>query len=103
MDHEWRENVARRLAEEAKKRQVVVFTHDIVFLLALVRFAEESSVEYKHQQLRREGAAPGVSSPELPWVAMKVKNRIGVLKNQLQRADKLFRKEPERSMNAKCH
>jgi len=92
LDHEWRENVGRRLAVEAKKRQVVVFTHDIVFLLALVKFAEESSVETKHQHLRREGAGSGVSSPELPWVAMKVRNRISALKNQWQRADKEFRK-----------
>jgi energy-coupling factor transporter ATP-binding protein EcfA2 len=91
LDHEWRENVGRRLADEAQKRQVVVFTHDIVFLLALVKFAEELSADCKHQHLRREGAGSGVSSPELPWVAMKVKNRIGVLKNQWQKADKLFR------------
>jgi energy-coupling factor transporter ATP-binding protein EcfA2 len=33
LDYKWREAVARRLVQEAKSRQVIVFTHDIVFLL----------------------------------------------------------------------
>ena len=32
-----------------------------------------------------------MSSPELPWVAMKVKERIGVLNNLWQEAEKLHR------------
>jgi hypothetical protein len=91
LDHEWRENVARRLAEEAEARQVIVFTHDIVFLLALTRFAEDAGVSCGHQYLRREVIGTGVTSPELPWVAMKVRERIGVLKNMWQRAEKLHR------------
>jgi hypothetical protein len=35
LDHMHRENVAKRLAEEAAHRQVVVFTHDIAFLFLL--------------------------------------------------------------------
>jgi energy-coupling factor transporter ATP-binding protein EcfA2 len=35
LDHMHRENVAKRLAEEAVHRQVVVFTHDIAFLFLL--------------------------------------------------------------------
>lgn len=91
LDHEWRENVARRLAEEARARQVVVFTHDVVFLVALVRLAKEVGAQCDHQQLRREAIGPGVSSPELPWIAMKVGDRIGVLRNLWQRAEKLYR------------
>ncbi len=33
LDHNFRERVAKRLVQEAKIRQVVVFTHDIVMLL----------------------------------------------------------------------
>lgn len=91
LDHEWREKVAHRLAEEAKVRQVIVFTHDIVFLLALVKWAEEVGASCQHQYLRRDALGTGVSSPELPWVAMKVKDRIGVLKNMWQSAEKLYR------------
>jgi energy-coupling factor transporter ATP-binding protein EcfA2 len=35
LDHMHRENVAKRLAEEAVHRQVIVFTHDIAFLFLL--------------------------------------------------------------------
>ena len=91
LDHKWRENVARRLAEAAKTCQAVVFTHDIVFLLALARFAEEVGVKCQHQYLRREPLGAGVSSGELPWVAMKVGDRIGVLRNMWQRAEKVYR------------
>ena len=31
LDYKWREGVARRLVKGAKKRQVIVFTHDVVF------------------------------------------------------------------------
>lgn len=91
LDHEWRNNVALRLAEEAKVRQVIVFTHDIVFMHSLVRWAEKVDVKFQHQYIRREVLGTGVSSLELPWVAMKVKDRIGILKNQWQGAEKLYR------------
>ena len=91
LDHKWRANVARRLVGEAKTRQVIVFTHDIVFLLALHRYAEEQGVKLDDQHLRREKLGAGVCEEELPWAAMKVRKRIGVLNNKWQAADKLHR------------
>jgi len=41
LDYQWRQGVARRLVQEAKTRQVIVFTHDVVFLLLLKQFAED--------------------------------------------------------------
>jgi hypothetical protein len=35
LDYQWRQGVARRLVQESKSRQVIVFTHDVVFLLLL--------------------------------------------------------------------
>lgn len=94
LDHIWRENVARRLAEEAKTRQVIAFTHDIAFLVALVTCAEEIGAQCHHQYLRREVFGAGMSSQGIPWVAMKVKERIGVLKDNWQQAEKLHRTAP---------
>ncbi|MCB1032839.1 MAG: ATP-binding protein [Acidobacteria bacterium] len=91
LDHTWRENVARRLAEEACGRQVIVFTHDIVFVLALERAAESRGANCSHQYIRSEATGAGVSTPELPWVAMRVKDRLGVLKKRWQEAEKLHR------------
>lgn len=91
LDHTWRDNVAERLVEEAKARQVIVFTHDIVFLIALVDYAEKCGVELKHQNLRRGYTAAGFSEQGPPYQGMKVSARIGYLKDRLQTAAKLHR------------
>jgi hypothetical protein len=91
LDYKWREGVARRLVEEAKTRQVIVFTHDIVFLLLLKQFAEDLGVEQLDQHVRHLSKGAGVCAEELPWVALKVSKRIGHLKKLLQDAEKLHR------------
>lgn len=91
LDYKWREGVARRLVQEANTRQVIVFTHDVVFLLLLKQFAEELEVEQLDQHVRYLSKGAGVCAEELPWVALKVAKRIGHLKKLLQDAEKLHR------------
>jgi ABC-type polar amino acid transport system ATPase subunit len=91
LDYKWREGVARRLVGEAKARQVIVFTHDIVFLLLLKQFAKELSVAQLDQHVQQLAKGAGVCVEELPWVAMPIKKKIGHLKNEWQAADKLLR------------
>lgn len=91
LDFQWRQAVARRLVQEAKMRQVIVFTHDVVFLLALKQFADELEVEQLDQHVRFLSRGAGVCTQELPWVAMPITKKIGHLKNGWQAADKLFR------------
>ena len=91
LDYQWRQGVARRLVQEAKTRQVIVFTHDVVFLLLLKQFAEELAVEQFDQHVRFLSKGAGVCSEELPWVALPIKKKVGYLKNCWQSADKLFR------------
>ncbi len=91
LDYKWREGIARRLVEEAKTRQVIVFTHDIVFLLQIKQFAEEEEVEQYDQHVRNLPGGAGVCADELPWVALKVKSRVSYLKKRLQTAKKLHR------------
>ena len=91
LDYKWREGVARRLVEEAKTRQVIVFTHDVVFLLRLKELAEEEEVEQLDRHVRNLPGGAGVCAEELPWVALKVKNRVGHLRRLFQEAGKLHR------------
>ncbi|MDA8120369.1 MAG: AAA family ATPase [Gammaproteobacteria bacterium] len=91
LDYQWRQGVARRLVQEAKTRQVIVFTHDVVFLLLLKQFAEELAIEQFDQHVRFLSKGAGVCSEELPWVALPIKKKIGYLKNGWQAADKLSR------------
>lgn len=90
LDHIWRERIGRRLVAEATARQVIVFTHDILFLRLLLDECNRQNVSCHHQYVRREGQA-GISSPDLPWIAMGVKDRIGTLRKRWQEAEKLFR------------
>ncbi len=91
LDYQWRQAVARRLVREAKARQVIVFTHDVVFLLLLKQFAKELEVEQVDQHVRFLSKGAGVCSQELPWVAMPISKKIGYLKNGWQSAEKLSR------------
>ena len=91
LDHRWRRSVANRLARESLVRQVVVFTHDIVFLQELVARAKEHGVNVQHQHLRRDHVYAGWSSQRLPWIAARVKQRIGRLREACQEADKAYR------------
>lgn len=91
LDYRWREGVARRLVQEAETRQVIVFTHDVVFLLLLKQFAAEQGVAQLDQHVRQLSKGAGVCAEELPWVAMPVKKKVGYLKNGWQAADTLFR------------
>lgn len=90
LDHRWRERIAQRLVGEAMKRQVTVFTHDIFFLRNLMDECRHQDVPCEHQYVRREGHA-GISSSDLPWIAMSVKDRLGRLRELWQAADKTFR------------
>ena len=83
--------MARRLVQEAKNRQVIVFTHDVVFLLFLKQFAEDFKVDEVDQHIRQLSKGAGVCEEELPWVALPVRKKIGQLKNARQATDKLFR------------
>jgi energy-coupling factor transporter ATP-binding protein EcfA2 len=91
LDYKWREGVARRLVQESKTRQVIVFTHDVVFLLLLKQYAEQLNVEQVDQHVRHDSKGVGVCVEELPWVALPVRRKIGYLKKEWQAADKLCR------------
>jgi hypothetical protein len=91
LDFQWRNGVAKRLVQEAKSRQVIIFTHDIVFLLTLRQYAEEAGIEPFDQHVRFQSKGAGVCAEELPWVALPVKKKIGYLNNCWQAADKLSR------------
>lgn len=90
LDHVWRERLARRLVAEAKTRQVIVFTHDLLFLRLLLDESEKQGVACENQYVRREGQA-GICSPDLPWLAMPINKRLGKLKVLWQAAEKVHR------------
>lgn len=76
LDHKRRWHVAKRLAEEAKIRQVIVLTHDIYFLCILQQEAEAAGLELSPQCIRRAPTGFGVQTDRLPFDAMTTSKRV---------------------------
>jgi len=82
LDHKYMGRIAKRLAEEAKKRQVITFTHDIAFLLELENCAVKAEVPCMAQTLHRLECV-GKCIEGLPWHAMDVGRRLDYLRREL--------------------
>ncbi|MBS0264732.1 MAG: AAA family ATPase, partial [Planctomycetes bacterium] len=97
LDHRFREKVAYRLVKESATRQVIVFTHDVVFLLALEREAGEQRVPLLIQTVSRSPSGPGECIPTdpRPWYACSTKDRISVLKNMTAKFKKIQAESPD--------
>ncbi len=93
LDHLRRERIARRLVLEAKKRQVIVFTHDLAFALALTDFAEDQGVKFAHRHLAATMRRKGLCSDDLPFEGKKLKNRVVDLRALATHAKKLLETE----------
>jgi recombinational DNA repair ATPase RecF len=59
LDDAWKKTLAECLAELAKARQVVVFTHDLTFLYRIKERAEELAVDVVTHWIREENGQPG--------------------------------------------
>jgi hypothetical protein len=86
LDHWRRRNVARRLVEEARVRQVVVFTHDTSFLGELCDEIELAGIPNSMSFLEWIGGFPGCVNSGLPWDHQGYKERI----NALEQAQKIL-------------
>jgi energy-coupling factor transporter ATP-binding protein EcfA2 len=67
-DHERKKLIARRLVNEARSRQVVIFTHDLPFLNELIVLAEEGGIAHQmHWVDRDQDDKPGhITLNEVP-------------------------------------
>lgn len=89
LDHGRRELVAKRIANLASQRQVVVFTHDLTFLGDLVRAANEEGVGLQERFITKDNKhVPGRVQQSLPWKAKDAKKRIGELRERLAKLKK---------------
>ena len=91
LDHLRRERVARRLAQEAKNRQVVVFTHELFFLANLIMEAEKVGIDIISQTLTRLPKGCGSVQSDLPFRGKNTKTRIGTLRALQQDIAKTYR------------
>lgn len=106
LDHRRRWEVAERLAKESLTRQVIVFTHDIYFLLILEQKAEEVGATLTKNYIRRTADGYGVHSEDLPFDVLGTKERLGRLRQMLvvvRKAAKEGDEDSLRHLTAKCY
>ena len=98
LDHLWAEVIAKRLATEAKIRQIIVFTHDLVFYDKLCTAAESAGVQPSYQRLfRREAGTAGHVDPSPGnWRSQKVKDRLKELKPKVAEAKITADRSPDK-------
>jgi ABC-type lipoprotein export system ATPase subunit len=53
LDLYWRETIASILVEQAKERQVIIFTHDLPFLYYLKTFADQRNIDRQTHWIKR--------------------------------------------------
>jgi hypothetical protein len=88
LDHRRRWHVAKRLADEAKRRQVIVLTHDIYFLCILQQEAEAAGLDFSPQCIRKAPTGFGVQTERLPFDAMSTSKRVKSLRKMHETTDK---------------
>jgi len=84
LDHRYREEVASRLAAEARERQVVVLTHDLAFLMLLSQAAADLQVHTGYRCIARGGEFAGYCSTELPFNARPIEDALNALEADLK-------------------
>ncbi|MGQ0334551.1 AAA family ATPase [Halomonas elongata] len=91
LSHQWSSKVAARLVAESHSRQVVVFTHDIVFFKLLLEQAELQGAKHASVALERSRKSAGLVRDSAPWEALTTSKRIKHLNIKLQDLRKLDR------------
>jgi ABC-type sulfate/molybdate transport systems ATPase subunit len=95
LDHVFTGKIAARLAREGLKRQVIIFTHNIAFLMELQDASHAlalagTPVSISIQTLRREGKSAGVTTNGAPWHALKIIARAQYLIESLHKIKSLY-------------
>ncbi|MGJ8681187.1 AAA family ATPase [Paraglaciecola sp.] len=104
LDHRWREDIGRRLVEESLERQVVVFTHDIVFYKYLLECVDNvAGASVTQVRLDRNRQHTGIVDHTPPWDALPIKARIGQLNAAYQSLEKVDRTGTELEYSQHCY
>ncbi len=102
LDHDHREYLARRLVEEAKKRQVVIYTHDLSFLVYVQDAAAQEGVELHGHTLESSLDVAGIVREGLPTKLLSPADRRKELRRRLKyELEPMFKgKKPEYERDA---
>ncbi|HYM19961.1 MAG TPA: AAA family ATPase [Candidatus Kapabacteria bacterium] len=108
LDHVFTRKIALRLAQEALKRQVIIFTHNIAFLMELEDASEElakggTPIALAAHTLRREADVAGIATDGAPWGAKNVKQRTEELKKLTHEIKALYQRDTPKYNKEAAH
>jgi len=87
LDHQHRDKVAERLADEGQNRQVIVFTHDMAFLLLLDEACratkDRNATQISYRLVSRGGESTGYCHDEPPASVMPLDKVIEGMRTHL--------------------
>jgi hypothetical protein len=83
------------LAKEAAVRQVIIFTHDMIFVNDLAQLASEQNTPIALAHLTRGQDVVGIVNKDLPWTASSIRDRIDRLEKAARDASRLFSKNDD--------
>jgi len=88
LDDQRREYIAKRLVAESERRQVIVFTHDLPFMLDLTDQVEAAGSQPFVQALWRIESTVGRVDDHPPFATLKLRDRLSVLTTTVEVWDK---------------
>ena len=89
LDHQHRKRLAKRLISESAHRQVIVFTHEIVFLHQVLEECARTEVQIRCCFVEPLGKATGVVRDGLPWDQLGYKERLDLIEKEANSLRKL--------------
>lgn len=95
LDHVFARKTAERLVQEGLTRQVIIFTHNIAFMMELEDACDAlaktgTPIDITVHTLRRDGKSAGITTDGAPWHAKKVKERLHYLENRVHKFKSLY-------------
>jgi len=105
LDHRWASRIANRLVDEARHRQVIIFTHNLSFLWDLVDSARLASpqVPCEVKTVLVQAKQPGHLRDGVPYEGEKAEARMKVLEEMVQKARGLHQSDPDGDDYRKLH
>lgn len=95
LDRDRGSKVAARIAAEAQTRQVIVFTHDLIFFNDLCREADDLGVSTETIALFADGTNAGKVDPAgVSWKGLSVTKRLARIRNDFSPLKKLHASSP---------
>ncbi|WGL99932.1 AAA family ATPase (plasmid) [Arsenophonus sp. aPb] len=103
LSHGWSKRVAKRLVDESKERQVIIFTHSLTFCKLLLESAESKDIKHSNFTFERSFRDAGIIRCHAPWPALTTGGRIKALRKKLENIKKRSKNNTINQIHNECY